>query len=283
MSAKKSGLGKGLDILFEENSSDMNSVSMVNISDIEPNKDQPRHIFNDQPLEELAQSIKEHGVLQPLLVRPLHNGSYQIVAGERRWRASRIAGLTELPVIIKELTASAAMEIALIENLQRENLNVIEEALGYKSLADDHKMTQEQISKRVSKSRPAIANALRLLNLPNMVIEMIKNDDISAGHGKALLAFEDHELISSIANQIVIKDLTVRDVERLAQMKKADPKAEVKEKTSWGDSYIKEVQLALASELGTKVKITQKGSKGVLAIEFYSEEELKTLSKLLSK
>lgn len=216
--AKKSGLGKGLGALMLENNTDsMVSTSTLNINEITPNKEQPRKTFDETALEELADSIRQHGVLQPLLVRPLTSGGYQLVAGERRWRASRLAELKEVPVIIKELSDTEAMEIAIIENLQREDLNPIEEAEGLQALIDKCGYTQEQVATSVGKSRPAITNALRLLKLPEEVREMAKDGTISAGHARALLAFDNQPMMIECANQIVSKKLTVRDVEKMAK------------------------------------------------------------------
>ena len=188
MAGKLGGLGKGLDAIFIENdTNDSNNNVFLKISDIEPNRDQPRKDFNEEALRELADSIATHGVLQPLLVRPLAGGGYQLVAGERRWRASRMAGLSEVPVIIREMTDSEMTQIALIENLQREDLNSVEEALGYKSLMDAYNLTQDEVAKAVGKSRPAVANVMRLLNLPEEIQSMLKEGEISAGHARALL------------------------------------------------------------------------------------------------
>ena len=192
MAGKLGGLGKGLDAIFIENdTNDSNNNVFLKISDIEPNRDQPRKDFNEEALRELADSIATHGVLQPLLVRPLAGGGYQLVAGERRWRASRMAGLSEVPVIIREMTDSEMTQIALIENLQREDLNSVEEALGYKSLMDAYNLTQDEVAKAVGKSRPAVANVMRLLNLPEEIQNMLKEGKISAGHARALLGIAE--------------------------------------------------------------------------------------------
>ena len=221
MAKKASGLGKGLGaLMLENNVDDMVSTSTLNINEIIPNKEQPRKTFDQTALEELADSIRQHGVLQPLLVRPLPNGAYQLVAGERRWRASRLAELKEVPVIIKELTDTEAMEIAIIENLQREDLNPIEEAEGLQTLIDKCGFTQEEVATSVGKSRPAITNALRLLKLPEDVREMTKKGEISAGHARALLSFDSQALMQEVAAKIVSDKLTVRDVEKLAKRPK---------------------------------------------------------------
>ena len=196
---KKGGLGKGLDALFVENDTGDTSSVTLRISEIEPNREQPRKNFDEEALTELADSIRQHGVIQPLLVRPMENGTYQLVAGERRWRASRMAGLTEVPVVIKDLSEIEAMELALIENLQRQDLNPIEEAVGFQQLMERYSMTQEQVASRVGKSRPAVANALRLLNLPEQVVAMVQSGEVSPGHARALLKLEDEEQILEIA------------------------------------------------------------------------------------
>ena len=220
MGKKLGGLGKGLNAIFIENDSETEGGTVtLKISEIEPNRTQPRKEFDEQALSELAESISQHGLLQPLLVRPLTLGGYQIVAGERRYRASRMAGLTEVPVIIKELTDTETMEIALIENLQREDLSPVEEALGYKALIDEHGFSQEEVAKSVGKSRPAVANALRLLKLPDNIMEYLKDGKISAGHQRALLTLENEELMTELADEIVAKDLSVRQVEKNLQEK----------------------------------------------------------------
>jgi ParB family chromosome partitioning protein len=219
--AKRSGLGKGLNALFIDNNTDEGAITSLKIGVVEPNKNQPRADFEEAALEELAESIREHGVLQPIVVRPFReDGGYQIVAGERRWRAARIAGLTEIPVVIRELDDAQSLELAIIENLQREDLNAIELAFGYKALMDDYGLTQEQVAKRVSKSRPDVANTMRLLSLPENVVGHIRSGKISKGHAKALLSLEDKPLIEATAERIVMGDLHVREIERLAQQKK---------------------------------------------------------------
>jgi ParB family chromosome partitioning protein len=286
--AKRSGLGKGLNALFIDNNTDEGAITSLKISVVEPNKHQPRSDFEDNALEELAESIREHGILQPIVVRPFReDGGYQIVAGERRWRAARIAGLTEIPVVIRELDDSQSLELAIIENLQREDLNAIELAFGYKALIDDYGLTQEQVAKRVSKSRPDVANTMRLLSLPENVVGHIRNGKISKGHAKALLSLEDKQLIEATAERIVKDDLHVREIERLAQQKKQlkkESKADPAAKASRGDSgFYREMELALGAELGRRVKITGSGKKATLEIEFYSKEELSDLAARLTK
>jgi ParB family chromosome partitioning protein len=281
MAKKQSGLGKGLGALMIENSTeDMVSTSTLPINEIIPNKEQPRKTFDQGALEELADSIRVHGVLQPLLVRPLTTGGYQLIAGERRWRASRLAELKEVPVIIRDLTDTEAMEIAIIENLQREDLNPIEEAEGLQALIDKCDYTQDQVAVSVGKSRPAIANALRLLRLPEEVREMTKNGDISAGHARALLAFDNQAMMLEVANNIVSNKLTVRDVEKLAKRPESTTRVS---KPKRRDSFYDEVELSLSQALGRKVKVYNGRSKGTLEIEFYSLDDLKGIANKLGE
>ena len=279
--AKMSGLGKGLGALMLENNTDsMVSTSTLSINEIVPNKEQPRKTFDATALAELADSIRQHGVLQPLLVRPLANGGYQLVAGERRWRASRMAELKEVPVIIKELSDTEAMEIAIIENLQREDLNPIEEAEGLQALIDKCGYTQEEVAVSVGKSRPAITNSLRLLKLPQEVRDMAKDGVISAGHARALLAFDNQPMMIECAKQIVPKKLTVRDVEKMA---KRPARASEPKRTQRRDSFYDEVELSLSEALGTKVKVYNGRSKGTLEIEFYTLDDLKNIANAIAK
>lgn len=281
MSKKFGGLGKGLDTIFAENETeDSNSSVMLKISEIEPNRSQPRKDFDENSLSDLAQSISQHGLLQPLLVRPLPIGGYQIVAGERRYRACRMAGLTEVPVTIRELSDTETMELALIENLQREDLSPIEEALGYKALIDEHGFSQEEVATSVGKSRPAIANSLRILKLPDSVLEYVKQDKISAGHARALLMLDNEEDMLELAELIYKKDLSVRQAEKLAKKK---PEVEEDTQPERKPSFYSIVELALNESLGRKIKVNKNKGKqgGVLQIEFYSDEELTELSNKL--
>ncbi len=281
MSKKFGGLGKGLDTIFAENETeDSNSSVMLKISEIEPNRSQPRKDFDEYALSDLAQSISQHGLLQPLLVRPLPIGGYQIVAGERRYRACRMAGLTEVPVTIRELSDTETMELALIENLQREDLSPIEEALGYKALIDEHGFSQEEVATSVGKSRPAIANSLRILKLPDSVLEYVKQDKISAGHARALLMLDNEEDMLELAELIYKKDLSVRQAEKLAKKK---PEVEEDAQPERKPSFYSMVELALNESLGRKIKVNKNKGKqgGVLQIEFYSDEELTELSNKL--
>lgn len=282
MAKAKGGLGKGLEALFVDNSVDAASISVLAISEIEPNRNQPRKQFDAAALADLADSIREYGVLQPLVVRPMPDGNYQLVAGERRWRAARMAGLSEVPVVVRELSDVQTMELALIENLQREDLNVIEEASGYKELMEKFGFTQEQVSARVGKSRPVVTNALRLLNLPDDVRAMVEESLISAGHARALLAFDDEDVIRSVAKEIQKKGLSVRQVESLAKKSRQEKKAP-KLQSAWDNSYFAEVQLALCQCLSRKVKVEGKGKKGQLVIEFYDEDDLRQIAAVLGQ
>lgn len=283
MAAKnKGGLGKGLDALFMDNSIEEEAKSAVKLklNDIEPNRAQPRKSFDEEALEELANSISTHGVIQPLLVRPLADGGYQLIAGERRWRASRMAGLTEVPVVIREMSDSEAMELALVENLQREDLNPIEEAQGLALLMETYGLTQEQAAKRVGKSRPAVANSMRLLALPQDVLAMVERGELSAGHARAILALENEKQIISLANEIIKKNLSVRETERAVKtLLKGDVKHE--KRTKKRDTYYDEVELAVTQSLGRKAKVSLSGTnKGTLEIEFFGKEDLSKLMKL---
>ena len=272
------GLGAGLDTLFSDNSSDIQVKSTLRTSEIEPNRDQPRKHFSTESISALADSIRDHGILQPILVRPLSTGGYQIVAGERRWRAARMLGLDEVPVNIKEISDTETMQIAIIENLQRENLNPVEEAAGYSELMENYGMTQEQVGKMVGKSRSAVANAVRLLSLPQRVLKMLENGELSAGHAKALLGFEDEEMLLAIANRAADGGMTVRQVEKLAQ-KSAEAANEAEHKSdSKIDKYFVEMEISLKERLGRKVKVDYGKNKGVLILEFYDKDDLAAIA-----
>ena len=281
MAAKKGGLGKGMSALIYDNAMEPTSGESVRLSinEIEPNRDQPRKIFEEQALAELSASIKEHGVLQPLLVRPMADGSYRLVAGERRYRAARMAGVTEVPVTIREMTDEEESIFALIENLHREDLNAIEEAQGIKTLIDTFGFTQEEAAQKVGKSRTAVTNSLRLLNLPEDISALVRDGKISMGHARALLSFEDAAEASRVA-QLVVKDgISVRDVERLAKSAQKTKKSpEKREKKR--DIFYDEVEIALSKTLGRKVKVfVSKGGSGTLEVEFFSKSDLEKLSK----
>lgn len=271
MAVKKGGLGRGLDSLFNENSTEENGVLKLNINDIEPNREQPRKSFDDEAVSELADSIAQHGLIQPIVVTPLSNGRYSIVAGERRWRACRIAGLNEVPVIVKDASKQELMEIALIENLQREDLNPVEEAFGYRSLIETFGLTQEEVATRMGKSRSAVTNALRLLNLNDEELDALKNGSITAGHARCLIGIEDTDIRAKMLTA-AINGGSVRDLERLAQLAKKSNKPAKKEEKN---KLYSEVELSLRSELHRKVKIVSTGKgKGKITIEFYSDKEL---------
>lgn len=283
MPPKKGGLGRGMDALFVDNSveelADEKNIITLRLNDIEPNKHQPRQYFDDEALYELSESIKEHGVLQPLIVRPFPDGTYQLVAGERRWRASRLAGLTQVPVIVRALTDSEVAVIALIENLQREDLNPIEEAEGISRLIEEHGFTQEQAAQKLGKSRSALTNTLRLMNLPEKVRGLVSDEFLSAGHARALLSLEDKALIEETAEDIITKKLSVRETEKLVKQlnsyKEKQP-AKVKKR----DTFYSEVELSLSDILGRKVVVKESGKGGKLEFEFFDKEDLTKLAKL---
>ncbi len=280
MAVKKGGLGRGLDALFNENATDNDIAIEVKLVDIEPNKDQPRKSFDRAALEELASSIKEHGLLQPIVVKPLTNGTYRIIAGERRWRASMIAELERVPVIIKDLGEQEIMEVALIENLQRQDLNPVEEALGYKSLIDLYNLTQEEVAVRVGKSRVAVTNALRLLNLNERELEMLKRGTINAGQARTILSADDPLLRERIADMA----LDGASVRMLEQAVKAAKKARGSGHTSGNNSFYTEVEIALKEALHRKVKVVSLGENhGMISLEFYGEEELRDIAAKLGK
>ena len=274
----KGGLGRGYETLFSDNTTEVQNVSTLRVAEIEPNRDQPRKTFDDSAIAALADSIREHGMLQPILVRPLENGSYQIVAGERRWRAARMLGLEEVPVTIRAMTDQETMQIALIENLQRENLNPIEGALGYQELMDQFGMTQEGISKIVGRSRSAVANSLRLLQLPEPIQQYLQEGSITVGHAKALAGFTDEEAMLACAARAAEGQLTVRAIEKLA----AAPTEHLLKPDRRRDSYYKEMELSLSSSLGRKVKVDQGRKKGVLILEYYDKEDLAALAEKLT-
>lgn len=278
----KGGLGAGLDTLFSDNTNEIQVKKTLRTAEIEPNRDQPRKHFSDEAITALADSIREHGMIQPILVRPISSGGYQIVAGERRWRAARMLGLDDVPVTIREMSDSETMQIALIENLQRENLNPIEEALGYRELLDNYDMTQDKIARMVGRSRSAIANSVRLLTLPERVVRMVENGDLSAGHAKALLGFENEELLVATALKAADGGLTVRQVERAAQ-KSLEEEEAAKQSDRKIDNYFVEMELSLKERLGRKVKVDYGKNKGVLVLEFYDKEDLAALADKLAK
>ncbi len=280
----KGGLGMGFDSLFSDNATEVQVKKTLRTAELEPNRDQPRKAFSDEAITALADSIREHGMLQPILVRPIKSGGYQIVAGERRWRAARMAGLEEVPVTIRELSDLETMQIAIIENLQRENLNPVEEAAGYNDLIEKFGMTQEKVAKMVGRSRSAVANAVRILSLPDRVLKMVENGDISAGHARALLGFEDEEMLIATALRAADGGLTVRQVEKAAQKSSEHTEEASSEKLNKKiDNYFKEMELSLNERLGRKVKVDYGKNKGVLVLEFYDKNDLAALAEKLAK
>lgn len=284
--AKKGGLGTGLDALFQDNSpiESEKSVITLSVNEVEPNREQPRKEFDEKALAELSKSIEKNGVIQPILVRPVAGSSYQIVAGERRWRAARLAGLTEIPVVIREMSDEEAAVFALIENLQREDLNPVEEAQGIRSLIEEFGMTQEAAADRVGKSRVAVTNTLRLLKLPQNILSMVAKGKITAGHARALISIEDEEKMLKIANTAIDNSLTVREVEKMVKTALSGENAKPKKRETKRDKYYDEVELALTQTLGRKVKIyLSKGGKGTLEFEFFGKDDLTKLAKEFDK
>ena len=276
---RKGGLGRGLDALFNDNSSDEQLAVNLRISEIEPNRLQPRKNFDEKALEELSESILLYGMLQPLLVRPKPNGGYEIVAGERRFRAARMALLETVPAIVRNINDTEILEYALVENLQREDLNPIEEAEGYKMLAESYGLTQDEISVRVGKSRSAIANSVRLLSLQEDILRMVRSGGISAGHGRAILAIDAPKNREKAAD-IAFIGASVREIESMAKKFKA---GQVKEKVQPITPYYKEVELILTEVLGRKVRIITHKNKGTMEIDFYGKEDLAGLANMLGK
>ena len=276
--AQPKGLGRGLGALlgdFQEPAVENSNYRSVPLHKIEPNPDQPRKDFDEEALQELAESISVHGLIQPLTVRETGSGYYQIIAGERRWRASRLAGLDEIPVVVLEADDRKAMELALIENLQRSDLNCVEEALGYQTLIDDFGLTQEECSTQVGKSRSAVANALRLLNLPVKILEMLRSGSLTAGHARAVLSLKTEKKQKEAAQKIIALGLSVRQAELLCKNMDKEP-APVKEPTL-AVNYVSECEKALSKQLGRGVKIVNGKRKGRFELEFYGQEDLQIL------
>jgi ParB family chromosome partitioning protein len=282
--ASNKGLGKGLGALlgdFEEETRENTPYKLLPIHKVEPNRNQPRQDFDEEELEALSESLATHGILQPLTVRELDSGYYQIIAGERRWRAARMAGLTEVPVVIIEADDKKAMELALIENLQRQDLNPVEEALGYQSLMADFGLTQEETAQRVAKSRPAVANALRLLNLSDGILENVRNGSLSAGHARALLSIESEKKQSDAMQKIIALGLSVRQAELLCKNIGKEPAPE--KPVTLAVDYVAECEKQLSKHLGRGVKIVNGKRKGRFELEFYGQEDLQVLMDALLK
>ena len=288
MAKKNSGLGRGLDAIFLDNTLADDSVggeeriSKLKISLVDPKRDQPRKYFDKEALEQLAESIAENGLLQPILVREYGEGRYQIIAGERRFRASKLAGLTEIPAIVLERDDKNAAQIALIENIQREDLNPLEEAMAYKSLAEEYHMTQEELSQQVGKSRSAIANTLRLLELPDEILTLVASKELSAGHARTLLGVNDKDSMILLAQKAVEEDLSVRTLEALVKLanKPTKPLVEIEEEIPLVD-YFRELEIRVQSHLGRKVKIDGKGRKKSITLSYEDNEDLDEILKLL--
>jgi ParB family chromosome partitioning protein len=276
--ASNKGLGKGLGALFgdiPEESVEKSPYQLLPIYKVEPNRNQPRQDFDEEELEALSESISVHGIIQPLTVRELPSGYYQIIAGERRWRAARMANLTEVPAVIIEADDKKAMELALIENLQRQDLNPVEEALGYRSLMEDYGLTQEEAAARVGKSRPAVANSLRLLNLSAEVLEKVRSGELSAGHARAVLSLKTEKKQKEAAQKIIALGLSVRQAELLCKNAEKEP---VPEKTpTFAVDYVSECEKQLSKQLGRGVKIVNGKRKGRFELEFYGQEDLQVL------
>ena len=283
------GLGKGLGALFGDAALQTQNTGSVllPLTQVEPGLNQPRKHFDEEALSDLAESIRVHGILQPLTVRRLSSGYYQIIAGERRWRAARLAGLTEVPVLIIEADDRKVMELGLIENLQREDLNPIEEAAGFKALMEEYGLTQEEAAARVGKSRPAVANTMRLLALPQEVQWLLEQGTLSAGHGRALLALPTPELQTALAQKIVQSGLSVRETEQLVKRAVREVVRSEEETAPPSHSpltlYFQEAEKDLASHLGRKVRITHGKRKGKIELEYYDQEDLEALIRLLER
>ena len=276
-------LGRGLSALIPDISTeiDKKDIITIDLKNIYPNQDQPRRVFDEEKIKILSESIKNYGVLQPIVLKPDDKGKYMIIAGERRYRASKLARKSDIPAVIKDIPMKDIMEIALIENLQREELNPIEEALAYRSLIKNYEVTQEEISEAVGKSRPHITNTLRLLNLPQKIMDMIDQGQITAGHGKALLRVNDENLQLELANKVIAEELSVRATEALAKKICEDNIKEVPKKSKEKDVFIVDVEEKLRNIFGTKVNISKGKKKGKIEIEYYSEDDLNNIVSML--
>ena len=276
-------LGRGLSALIPDISTeiDKKDIITIDLKNIYPNQDQPRRVFDEEKIKILSESIKNYGVLQPIVLKPDDKGKYMIIAGERRYRASKLARKSDIPAVIKDIPMKDIMEIALIENLQREELNPIEEALAYRSLIKNYEVTQEDISEAVGKSRPHITNTLRLLNLPQKIMDMIDQGQITAGHGKALLRVNDENLQLELANKVIAEELSVRATEALAKKICEDNIKEVPKKSKEKDVFIVDVEEKLRNIFGTKVNISKGKKKGKIEIEYYNEDDLNNIVSML--
>jgi ParB family chromosome partitioning protein len=286
----KKGLGRGLGALLDTNAvvetttETERDVKKIKITQIEPNKTQPRTDFDEEKIEELADSIREYGIIQPIVVKLNKNGFYTIIAGERRWRAARKAGLKEVPALIKEVSEKTEKEITLIENIQREDLNALEEAAGIKELIDVYGLTQDEVAKKIGRSRPAVANILRLLNLPEEIQKLVKDNILSQGHASALLAVEDKDKALQIAKLIVAQDMSVRQTESyIASLSKVKTVKKPTKEEIEISRHIKALEESLSSEFGTKIKIVNKKNKGRIEIPYSSSEDFDRIISLIKK
>ena len=276
--SEKKTEGSFTDLFFDNGGGDGEGTSTLRLSEVEPNKDQPRKHFDKEALQQLADSIGEHGVIQPLIVRSIPNGSYQIVAGERRWRAAKMAGLSEIPVVIRDdLTDEQAMQIAMIENLQRENLNPIEEALGYKELLDKYAITQDKLAKALGKARSSITNSLGLLTMPNAVQELLRTGQLTVGHCKALKKIKDEAMMIELAHKTAEGELSVRQVEAIARREDKNAEVSSGKRIKQKLTYYTEVEVSLGQILGSKVKISEGKNGNVLQIRFKDRDELENI------
>lgn len=293
--SKKSGLGRGLDAIFLDNTADIDvnntlpsteNISFLRVTELEPRPDQPRKTFDNEALAQLADSIATHGLIQPIIVRENDAGFYRIIAGERRWRAAKMAGLIEVPVIIMDVNDKKASEIALIENIQREDLNPIEEALAYSTLMEDYKLTQEDVAKSIGRSRSAVANSLRLLDLPEDVISFVTSGKLTAGHARALLTFDNHEEMVKVAEIVINKNLSVRETEELVRsMTRLADKEAVDETELPADknnsTYKTELEKRMSEHLGRKIRISNKGKHSRIEIEYMDNDDLESIIKMI--
>ena len=283
MPKDKKGLGIGLDVLFGTDEPEENELQLLPISKVEPRLEQPREVFEEQSLQELADSIAHYGLIQPITARKLDSGYYQIIAGERRWRAARLAGLTEIPVRVIEADDRRTAELALVENLQREDLNPIEEARGYRSLIEEYGLTQEEAAKSVGRSRPAVTNALRLLSLCPAVLELVEKGKLSAGHARALVPILDEKLQIAAATEVVEKGLSVRQTEQLATRLLKQPKSEKPDDGKIRVDYAAEVANRLSQTLGRKVRLVDGKKTGRIELEFYGADDREALISALER
>ena len=288
---KKGGLGKGLSALMGEGSADVivrdnDVVTQLKLTVIIPDENQPRKDFDEEKLKALSESVMEHGVIQPLIVSDEKNGFYKIIAGERRWRAAKLAGLKEVPVVVRDYTKEQIAEVSLVENLQRDDLNAIEEAFGYKRLMDEYGLTQQQVAEKVGKSRPAIANMLRLLNLPESIRDMVIYGELSGGHARALASLDDEDYQKDLAQEVISRDLSVRQLEQIISEGKKEKKIRTKTELKIDKNLkvqLKTVEKELMEFFGTKVKISAGKNKGKIEIEYYDSKTLERVLNLMKK